>query len=42
MKYEKPIVLIYDEEVMEEIEALAGSTCNCSSSGSIACHKSKT
>ena len=42
MKYEKPVVIIYDEEVMKEIEALASSnTCHCTSSGSKACKKSK-
>lgn len=30
MKYQKPMVLIYDEEIMNEILALAGSgTCKC-------------
>lgn len=38
MKYEKPIVLIYDKEVMEEIEALASSTCHCTASGSRVCY----
>ena len=30
MKYQKPRVLIYDEKIMNEILALAGSgTCKC-------------
>ena len=31
MKYVKPVVIIYDEEVMKEIEAAAGSKCHCQS-----------
>ena len=38
MKYMKPQVAIYDEEVMQELEAAAGSTCNCTSSGSKVCY----
>ena len=34
MKYEKPTVIIYDEEVMKELEAMASSKCHCTSSGS--------
>ena len=33
MRYEKPILIIYDEEVMEEIELAASSTCHCTQSG---------
>ena len=38
MKYVKPMVTIYDEEVMKEIEAAAASTCNCTGSGSRVCY----
>lgn len=38
MKYERPRVIIYDEEVMREIEVLASSTCNCTSGGSKVCY----
>jgi hypothetical protein len=32
MKYEKPTVIIYDEEVMNELKAMASSTsCYCMS-----------
>lgn len=42
MKYQRPVVLIYDEEVMQEIRALAASnTCNCSASGSKVCYQPK-
>ena len=35
MKYEKPVVIIYDEEVMNEIKAFAASgTCKCGNSTS--------
>lgn len=30
--YEKPIVIIYDEELMREIEAFA-SSCKCTAQG---------
>jgi hypothetical protein len=33
MKYVKPKVVIYDEELMREIEAFAGS-CKCTGQGS--------
>lgn len=38
MKYIKPMVIIYDEEVMKEIEAAAASTCHCTGSGSRVCY----
>lgn len=38
MKYMKPQVAIYNEEVMQELEAAAGSTCNCTSKGSKVCY----
>ncbi len=38
MKYVKPMVTIYDEEVMKEIEAAAASTCHCSSGYSRICY----
>jgi hypothetical protein len=38
MKYMKPQVTIYDEEVMLELEAAAASTCNCTSEGSKVCY----
>ncbi len=35
MKYEKPAIIIYDEEVMSEILALANSaTCKCGNGSS--------
>ena len=41
MEYERPIVTIYDEEVMKEIVALAASNCNCTAKGSKVCYKPK-
>lgn len=38
MKYVKPTVTIYDEEVMQEINAAATSTCNCTGNGSRVCY----
>lgn len=38
MKYMKPQVIIYDEEVIKELEAAASSTCNCTSGGSKVCY----
>jgi hypothetical protein len=38
MKYVKPIVDIYEEEVMKEIEATVASSCNCTGSGSKVCN----
>lgn len=32
MKYVKPVVVIYDEELMREIEAFA-SSCKCTKQG---------
>lgn len=39
MVYIKPTAVIYDQEVMKEIEAAAASTCHCTASGARVCHK---
>lgn len=33
MTYESPVIVIYDEDIMNEIEAAAKSTCHCTMSG---------
>ena len=39
MEYEKPTILIYDEEVLKELQAMASSKCNCTASGSRVCYE---
>jgi len=39
MQYVKPTAIIYDEEVMKEIEAAAlSATCHCNMGGSRVCY----
>lgn len=33
MLYESPVIIIYDEDILNEIEAEASSTCHCTMSG---------
>lgn len=34
MAYEKPVVVVYDEETLIEIEVSASSSCHCTMGGS--------
>lgn len=38
MAYVKPMVIIFDEEIMKEIEAAARSSCHCTAGGSKVCY----
>lgn len=41
MKYEKPRVIIFDEEVLKELQLLAGSKCHCTLGQSKVCYEAQ-